>query len=458
MPYSTTSSGPIYSAVKGVIYDLPCPSNLSVWWGFGSLLGVCLFGQILTGWLLSFYYTAHEDLAFSSVCFIMKEAHMGWAVRSFHINVANFMFVCLYLHIGRGLYYGSHRLYKVWCSGIVLLLLVMLTAFTGYVLPWSQMAYWAAQVISSMVTAIPLVGGDIAMWVWGGYAVGNVTLKRLFSLHFLMPFVIMGIFFLHLIFLHSTGSGNPLGLDSDCSLVRFHSFFTVKDLVGVCLSCTVVAFMVGFYPYSLLDGGSFVPCDYMETPASIHPEWYFLFAYAILRSVPNKVGGILLLLASIFILFVLPEIWCGKMESFCFYPVCQFLFWAWVANFCVLTYVGSQGVDDPFVSAGSWGTIFYFGFFPLVGLVQRYEDYICSYDHEWDEFDEYWEEMVKQYPDLGVNDEDHWPDPKLMSAGEMVDLLKVEPYNWKGLGGHLHKVVKGSTKPLDPYSGTYHGW
>nr|YP_003058258.1 cytochrome b [Argopecten irradians irradians]ABH07599.1 cytochrome b [Argopecten irradians irradians]ALA07914.1 cytochrome b [Argopecten irradians irradians]AOR53761.1 cytochrome b [Argopecten irradians] len=367
-------SGAIYPVVKGTFYDLPCPANLSVWWGLGSLLGVCVAGQVLTGWFLSFYYTAHEDLAYSSVIFIMKEVNFGWLMRSFHINVANFMFVCLYFHVGRGIYYGSFRMYKVWATGVVLLLLVMLTAFTGYVLPWSQMAYWAAQVISSMVTAVPVFGGDIAMWVWGGYAVGNITLKRLFSIHFLLPFVILGVFFLHLIFLHVTGSGNPLGLDSECNLVRFHSFFTVKDLVGVSGGLLIVVFMISFYPYSLLDGGSFIACDYMETPASIHPEWYFLFAYAILRSVPNKIGGIVLLLLSILVLFVLPEIWCGKMEGFCFYPGCQFLFWTWIFNFIILTYVGSQGVDQPFVMAGEWGTIYYFLFFPLVGIMQHLED------------------------------------------------------------------------------------
>nr|YP_010151028.1 cytochrome b [Amusium pleuronectes]QQV73588.1 cytochrome b [Amusium pleuronectes] len=425
------SSGVVYPVVKGTFYDLPCPSNLSVWWGLGSLLGVCLVGQVVTGWFLSFYYTAHEDLAFSSVVFTMKEVSMGWAMRSFHINVANFMFVCLYLHVGRGLYYGSYRLFKVWATGVVLLLLVMLTAFTGYVLPWSQMAYWAAQVISSMVTAVPLFGSDIAMWIWGGYAVGNITLKRFFSLHFLMPFVILGIFFLHLAFLHVSGSGNPLGLDSDCSLVRFHSFFTVKDLVGVSGGCCILALMVGFYPYSLLDGGSFIPCDYMETPASIHPEWYFLFAYAILRSVPNKVGGIVLLLLSILILFVLPEIWCGKMESFCFYPGCQLLYWSWVFNFCVLTYVGSQGVDEPFVTAGEWGTKFYFLFFPLVGLVQRFEDTLSLYVPKWDSWDEYWEWLVSDGPSLGVNEEDGWPEPELMSNEEIYSLLNLEPYNWK---------------------------
>nr|YP_272043.1 cytochrome b [Placopecten magellanicus]AAZ06456.1 cytochrome b apoenzyme [Placopecten magellanicus] len=374
MSRSFFSPSLVLPLVSGALYDLPCPSNLSVWWNMGSLLGACLVSQILTGWFLSFYYTAHEDLAFSSVSFIMKEVSMGWAMRSFHINVANFMLGCIYVHIGRGLYYGSFRLYKVWASGIILLVLVMLAAFTGYVLPWGQMAYWAAQVISSMVTAIPKVGGEVAMWVWGGYAVGNITLKRLFSVHFLLPFVILAVVLLHLLFLHSSGSGNPLGLDSDCSLVRFHSFFSVKDLLGVSGGCCFLIFMVSFYPYSLVDGESFVPCDYMDTPPSIHPEWYFLFAYAILRSVPNKAGGILLMLSSILILFILPELWYGHMESLAYYPLCQALFWLWVANFCVLTFVGSQGADEPFISAGEWGTFFYFFFFPLVGVVQQLED------------------------------------------------------------------------------------
>nr|YP_010133200.1 cytochrome b [Azumapecten farreri]ABQ96655.1 cytochrome b [Azumapecten farreri] len=368
--------GVVFPALKGVFYDLPCPSNLSIWWNFGSLLGVCMGGQVVTGWFLSFYYTAHEDMAFMSVSFIMKEVEMGWAFRGFHINVANFMFACLYIHVCRGLYYGSFRLYKVWLSGVVLLLLVMLTAFTGYVLPWGQMSYWAAQVISSMVTAIPVVGKDIAIWIWGGYAVGNITLKRLFSVHFLIPFIILAVFFLHLNFLHESGSGNPLGVDTDCCLVRFHSFFTVKDLVGVLGSCGVLCFVVAFHPYMLVDGENFVACDYMETPQSIHPEWYFLFAYAILRSVPSKAGGIILMLCSILVLVVIPELWVGKMESLGNYFLCQCVFWLWVGNFCILTFVGSQGVEEPYITAGEYGTMFYFGFFPFLGLVQRYEDFL----------------------------------------------------------------------------------
>nr|YP_002332289.1 cytochrome b [Mimachlamys nobilis]ACJ64169.1 cytochrome b [Mimachlamys nobilis] len=357
-----------------MVYDLPSPSNLSVWWNMGSLLGFCLVGQIVSGWLLTFYYTPHEEMAFESVYFIMKEVEMGWAFRSFHINVANFMFFCLYLHVGRGLYYGSFRMYGVWASGVSLLLLVMLTAFTGYVLPWGQMSYWAAQVISSMVTAIPVVGKDVAIWIWGGYAVGNVTLKRLFSVHFIFPFVMVGLAVLHLAFLHTTGSGNPLGVDTGCSLVRFHSFYSVKDLVGVMVGGLALCFMVGFFPYVLVDGESFIPCDYMDTPSSIHPEWYFLFAYAILRSVPSKAGGIILMLCSIVVLFFVPELWCGIKESLGNYFFCQILYWVWVANFCVLTVVGSQSVEEPFITSGEKMTIFYFMFFPIMGVVQWLED------------------------------------------------------------------------------------
>nr|AGR50847.1 cytochrome b [Mimachlamys senatoria] len=401
-------------------------------------------------------------MAFESVSFIMKEVEMGWAFRSFHINVANFMFACLYLHVGRGLYYGSFRLYGVWASGVVLLLLVMLTAFTGYVLPWGQMSYWAAQVISSMVTAIPVVGKDVAIWVWGGYAVGNITLKRLFSVHFILPFVMVGLAVLHLAFLHTTGSGNPLGVDSDCSLVRFHSFYTVKDLVGVMAGCTVLCFVVGFYPYMLVDGESFVQCDYMDTPSSIHPEWYFLFAYAILRSVPSKVGGIVLMLCSILVLFLVPELWCGMKESLGNYFLCQILYWVWVANFCVLTVIGSQGVEEPFISAGEKSTIFYFLFFPLMGVVQWVEDnlfgfvkkflpttdrlhvvwFFDEFSGEWRYYhskrlggryfsdDAFWETLENGY-DREI-DESWRFSGSLMKSGKLKNVLAREPYRWQG--------------------------
>ncbi|YP_001083065.4 cytochrome b (mitochondrion) [Mizuhopecten yessoensis] len=378
-------------------------------------------------------------MAFMSVSFIMKEVNMGWAFRGFHINVANFMFACLYLHICRGLYYGSFRLYKVWVSGIVLFLLVMLTAFTGYVLPWGQMSYWAAQVISSMVTAIPVVGGDVAMWVWGGYAVGNITLKRLFSVHFLLPFIILAVFFLHLNFLHESGSGNPLGVDTDCCLVRFHSFFTVKDMVGVMGGCALLCFMIAFYPYMLVDGQNFVMCDYMDTPKSIHPEWYFLFAYAILRSIPNKIGGILLMLSSIMILFVIPELWVGKMESLGNYVFCQWLFWFWVANFLILTFVGSQGVDEPFARAGELSTAFYFAFFPLLGVVQRYEDFVIRSISKVSNGEKYdWMDSVLGWKEEELDDEEDFGPTrggfgdKLMSMEEANNLMMLEPYCWGG--------------------------
>nr|YP_010316006.1 cytochrome b [Mimachlamys varia]UNA71548.1 cytochrome b [Mimachlamys varia] len=356
----------------------------------------------------------------------MKEVNMGWAIRGIHINVANFMFVCLYIHIGRGIYYGSFRLYKVWATGIVMLLLVMLTAFTGYVLPWGQMSYWAAQVITTMVTAIPVVGKDIAVWVWGGYAVGNVTLKRVFSIHFILPFIILCLFMLHMSFLHETGSGNPLGVDTDCCLVRFHSFYTVKDLVGVLGSCVLVSYFVFFHPYAFVDGQSFVECDYMETPSSIHPEWYFLFAYAILRSVPNKAGGIVLMLGSILVLFIIPELWVGKFESLAMYFFCQWLFWVWVTNFFILSIIGSKPVEEPYIISGVYCTVFYFIFFPLVGVIQLYEDFLMTlppcgpaetefekaferfYDslfQEWEGFEEDENELCRYEADLMDKDE-----------------------------------------------------
>nr|WBP69649.1 cytochrome b [Propeamussium sp. mt1] len=362
--------------VKGSLYDLPCPGNLSVWWNMGSLLGVCFSIQLVTGWLLSCFYTAHENLAFDSVSFIIREVNSGSFIRNIHINVAGAMFAFMYLHIGRGIYYGSYRLYPVWLSGVGLLLLTMFTAFTGYVLPWGQMSYWAAQVISNFLTVIPYVGEGIAMWFWGGYAVGGITLKRIFSIHFVLPFVIAGVIVLHLGFLHVVGSSNPLGVDSDDGVsVRFHRLFFLKDLVGVVIFLVVLGVCVCFYPYSLVDCETFVPCMYMKTPLNIHPEWYFLFAYSILRSIPNKSGGVVMMLLSILVLLFLPEFSVSFDEGFVRSSFFQLLFWLWVGNFCVLTWIGGKGVVEPYISWGKFCTVMYFLFFllmPFCGVVDRF--------------------------------------------------------------------------------------
>nr|QDM58582.1 cytochrome b [Spondylus violaceus] len=364
--------------MKSFVYDLPCPPNLSVWWNMGSLLGFCLVVQILTGFLLSCFYTAHEDMAFDSVAFVMREVNSGWLVRNIHVNMASAMFACMYVHIGRGIYYGSYRLYKVWLSGFLLMFLMMLTAFTGYVLPWGQMSYWAAQVITNLVTVIPYVGKDVAEWVWGDYSLGNFTLKRFFSIHFTVPYLILVAVVGHLILLHEGGSGNPLGVDSDSSLVRFHTYYTLKDLCGVMMLSGVVGIFVFFYPNVFVDPTNLIPCNYMKTPMKIHPEWYFLFLYTVLRCVQSKSGGVLLMFSAVLILLALPLFHIGDFEGMAHYTLCQVFFWVWVANWCFMNYMGLCESVSPWVEWGGYSTMFYFGYFFSIPLCQRVDEYLIK--------------------------------------------------------------------------------
>nr|YP_009131210.1 cytochrome b [Cyanoplax caverna]AIA77059.1 cytochrome b [Cyanoplax caverna] len=364
-------SHPLLKPVNGFLIDLPSPSNLSIWWNFGSLLGFCLIVQILTGLFLVMHYASDVSLAFSSVCHICRDVNYGWMIRSLHANGASFFFICLYFHVGRGLYYGSYINQHTWNLGVILFFLTMGTAFVGYVLPWGQMSFWGATVITNLVSAIPYVGNDIVQWIWGGFAVDNATLTRFFMFHYLAPFLIVVMTIFHLVFLHETGSNNPLGVSSDSEKVSLHSFFILKDLVGFLIFMTFLLSIVFICPNLLADPENFIPANPLVTPVHIQPEWYFLFAYAILRSIPNKLGGVVGLLMSLLVLFFVPLSWKGKIRSLSFYPVGQVLFWSLVSMFLLLTWIGSQVVEYPFIELGQIFTFLYFLLFILVPVSKK---------------------------------------------------------------------------------------
>jgi len=367
----------LLSFVDSHIIDYPTPINLNYLWSFGSAAGICLVIQIITGIFLAMHYTPHIDLAFDSVEHIMRDVQNGWLIRYIHANGASMFFIVVYCHIFRGLYYGSY-IYprgRLWASGVIIFLLMMATAFMGYVLPWGQMSFWGATVITNLFSAIPFVGSSIVEWLWGGFSVSNATLNRFFSLHYLMPFVITGLVIVHLSLLHKDGSNNPLGINTNVETVPFYPYFYVKDLFAFFIFMFIFGILVFFYPNLLGHPDNYIPANPLVTPPHIVPEWYFLPFYAILRSIPDKLGGVVAMISAILVLLLLPVINTSKVRSAKFRPIYAVAYWFLVSDFLILGWIGQKPVETPFIEIGMAATVFYFLFFlvliPAIGLLEN---------------------------------------------------------------------------------------
>jgi len=368
---------PFLSIVNSYVIDSPSPSNLSYLWNFGSLLGLCLVIQIITGVTLAIHYCSDISLAFDSVEHIMRDVNYGWIIRYTHSNVASFFFLCVYLHIGKGLYFGSYKSPRIilWSIGVIIFILIILTAFLGYVSVWGQISFWGATVITNLLSAIPWIGKDLTEFIWGGFSIDNATLNRFFSLHYLIPFVLAALAVIHIIALHEHGSNNPLGITANTDRIPFHPYYTIKDLAGFIVFFLLLALLVFYYPNILSHPDNYIPANPIQTPASIVPEWYLLPFYAILRAIPNKLLGVLAMFASILVLFVLPILDTSRVRGNAFRPLMKLTFWLFAIDFIVLIYCGGQHVEEPFISLGQWATAFYFSFFlvliPLIGIIEN---------------------------------------------------------------------------------------
>lgn len=373
---------PILSTLYHFVVYYPVPSNITYFWNFGFLAGLCLVVQILTGIALAMHYTPNVELAFASVEHIMRDVNYGWLLRYVHANGASMFFIIVYIHMFRGLYFGSYMYPRepLWCSGVVIFILMMAAGFIGYVLPWGQMSFWGATVITNLFSAIPVVGDEIVYWLWGGFSVDNPTLNKFFSLHYLIPFVLAGVVILHLIFLHENGSNNPLGVRSTVDQIPFTPYATFKDLFSMIGFLLFFGLFVYFMPNVLGHSDNYIPANPMVTPPHIVPEWYFLPFYAILRSIPDKLGGVLAMFGAIVILLALPFIESAQVRSSAFRPIYRSLFWVFFFNCFILGWIGGNEVKYPFYELGQASTIFYFVYFiVLIPLTVKFEKYI------WDE-------------------------------------------------------------------------
>ncbi|HEU0117259.1 MAG TPA: cytochrome b/b6 [Alphaproteobacteria bacterium] len=383
---------PIFTMMDKEYGRFPTPKNFNYLWSFGGIAMVMLTTMILTGIFLAMYYTPSTDHAFNSVERIMRDVNWGWLIRYIHMNGASLFFVAVYIHIFRGLYYGSYKAPRelLWMLGVIILLLMMATAFMGYVLPWGQMSFWGATVITNLFSAIPVVGAKIVTWLWGGFSVDNPTLNRFFALHYLLPFVIFAVVFLHVAALHISGSNNPTGIDpkSDKDTVPFNPYYTAKDGFAICVFLVIYALIVFYAPNALGDPDNYIPANPMVTPAHIVPEWYFLPFYAMLRSfvwdihipftgvvlISSKLGGVLLMFGSIALLFVLPWLDRSPVRSSVFRPIYKKLFWLLVVDCILLGYIGGKPPEQPYVLIGQFATAFYFIFFLVISpLLPKYE-------------------------------------------------------------------------------------
>src|SRR5689334_4766786 len=370
---------PIFTFVNHELNEYPTPRNLSYWWNFGSLAGIMLVVMIVTGVFLAMQYTPHADYAFASVERIMRDVNFGWMMRYAHMNGASMFFAIVYIHLFRGLYYGSYKQPRelLWILGVVILILMIATAFMGYVLPWGQMSYWAATVITNLFSAIPWVGQSIVTLLWGGFTVGNPTLNRFYALHYLLPFIILGVVLLHLVALHRFGSNNPLGIDlkGPQDTLPFHPYFTIKDLFGLTVFLIVYSFFIFYAPNFLGSSDNYIPANPMQTPNHIVPEWYLLPYYAILRSVPNKLLGVILAFGSIFLLFLVPWLDSSPVRSARFRPVYKWVFWLLVIDVLALGWVGANPPEGLVVTVGQIATLYYFVhflvLFPVIGKLER---------------------------------------------------------------------------------------
>ena len=367
----------LFQLINSHLIEYPTPSNLTLFWNYGFLAAMCLVTQLLSGIALAMHFTPHVDLAFLSVEHIMRDVNGGWLIRYIHANGASMFFITVYIHIARGLYYGSYMQPRglVWTLGVIILILMMATAFMGYVLVWGQMSFWAATVITNFFTAFPVVGNKIVTLLWGGFSVDNATLNRFFSLHYLLPFLIAGVVVVHMAAVHNDGSNNPLGISSHADKISFFPYFFIKDTLGLVGGLIFFSFFVYYSPNSLGHSDNYIPANPMSTPEHIVPEWYFLFAYAILRSIPNKLMGVLALFASLLVLLLLPLINTSAVRSSLYRPLYQKFFWFLVADFFLLSYLGQAPAESPYIEVGQIATIYYFGFFillvPILGRLEK---------------------------------------------------------------------------------------
>lgn len=368
---------PILGLVNSYVIDSPQPANISYMWNFGSLLGTCLVIQIITGVVLAMHYTPSVDIAFISVEHIIRDVHYGWLIRYLHANTASFFFIFVYLHIGRGLYYGSYKSPRVlpWSIGVIILVLIMATAFMGYVLPYGQMSLWGATVITNLISAIPWIGEDLVQFIWGGFSVSNATLNRFFSIHFLLPFILAALAAIHLLSLHEHGSSNPLGITGNADRLPMAPYFLFKDLVTIFVFFVVLTIIVIYVPNMLGHSDNYIPANPIQTPPSIVPEWYLLPFYAILRSIPNKLAGVIAMFISLLILLAMPLLDQSRVRGSQFRPLSRAIFWILVADFAALMFLGQEHVEQPFIVVGQIATAIYFLWFillvPITSIIEN---------------------------------------------------------------------------------------